>query len=332
MNFSVSVIIPVYNAAGYISEAVESALIQPETAEVILVEDCSPDNSLDVCTTLAEKFEKVRLYQHPNGINRGAGPSRNLGMEKSTCPYIAFLDADDFYLPGRFTVPRQIFTANPDCDGVYEAVGIDFEDEAGKERWLASNMASVQMTTMNRYVHPEALFRVLMKGGSGHIHLNGLVIKRSILEKSGYMNEAIADTLHEDTDFILKVAAVGRLLPGRIDTTTSMRRVHAENRVSAPRSEANIYRDQIRLRVATYRWCKHKGLKEQQHLAFRRMLGECARNKPLKMKVVKKMPKATKKTARLLLWPFEVPCVVLEGYYWIELLRSIWGIIKNPSA
>jgi glycosyltransferase involved in cell wall biosynthesis len=79
----VSVITPVYNAASFVTQAVESALQQPETAEVLIIEDGSPDNSLEVCQELAKKYEKVKLLRHPNGENRGAGASRNLGMRNA---------------------------------------------------------------------------------------------------------------------------------------------------------------------------------------------------------------------------------------------------------
>ena len=329
VDFSVSVVVPVYNAARFVTEAVESALAQPETAEVILVEDASPDNSLAVCRTLTEQYDQVRLYQHPGGVNRGAGPSRNLGMEKSTRGFIAFLDADDYYLPGRFSTAGSVFNTNPDCDAVYDAVGIHFEDERARQRWLASNMAVVQMTTMTRHVPPEDLFGVLTKGGSGHIHLDGLVIRRSILQRSGFMNEEIADTLHEDTDFILKLAAVGRMLPAGIDKPVSMRRVHAENRVSAPRSAASVYRDQMRLRVATYRWCRKAGLREHQRLSFKRMLTTCEREKPLSRAVLRRAGRSAQAALRLLSWPVDCADVLREGQYWHELGSSCWGIIRN---
>jgi glycosyltransferase involved in cell wall biosynthesis len=63
------------------------------------VEDKSPDNALEVCLKLAEKYQRVKLYQHPDQQNHGAGASRNLGIEKATGEFIAFLDADDYYLP-----------------------------------------------------------------------------------------------------------------------------------------------------------------------------------------------------------------------------------------
>src|SRR5690349_14845174 len=93
----VSVIIPVYNAAKFLRQAVESAVHLPEVAEIVLVEDRSPDNALQICGELVREFSKVKMYQHPNNENRGAGASRNLGIEKSTFPYVAFLDADDRY-------------------------------------------------------------------------------------------------------------------------------------------------------------------------------------------------------------------------------------------
>jgi len=55
--FFVSIIIPVYNAANYVTQAVESTLTQPETAEIILIEDGSSDGSLQVCQDLAQKYE-----------------------------------------------------------------------------------------------------------------------------------------------------------------------------------------------------------------------------------------------------------------------------------
>jgi len=143
------VIIPVYNAAAYLTQAVESALAQPETAEVLLIEDGSPDNALDVCEELAGKYDKVRLLRHPNGENRGAGASRNLGMRNAKFDFIAFLDADDYYLPGRFAAASKIFRLDPACEGVYEAVAMQVESADGMERWQAAGKSASQLQTMS---------------------------------------------------------------------------------------------------------------------------------------------------------------------------------------
>ena len=64
-DFKVSVIIPVYNAEKYIRKAVESALMQQETGEVILVEDKSLDNAFIICKQLVdENPDRVRLFRH----------------------------------------------------------------------------------------------------------------------------------------------------------------------------------------------------------------------------------------------------------------------------
>ena len=95
MLMEVSVIIPVYNAAAYVGQAVRSALEQPETREVILIEDGSQDTSLQVCRELEGAFDSVRLLRHPDGKNLGAGASRNLGIRSHIwfCRLSAFNDS-----------------------------------------------------------------------------------------------------------------------------------------------------------------------------------------------------------------------------------------------
>lgn len=321
IHLSVSIITPVYNAASYIVRAVESALAQPEVREVILVEDCSPDDSLAICQQLACEHPEVKLFQHPGGVNRGAGPSRNLGIIKSTCPYIAFLDADDFYLPGRFASDRAVFAQNPDCDGVYDAVGMYYEDEASRERWRDHSIAGEGITTLPPGIAPFELFSVLTKGGQGHIHLNGLIIRRKILERSGLMDETIADTLHEDTDWVLRLSAIGRLYPGSVTEPTSMRRVHLQNRVSAPRSEESIQRDKLRLWRATYAWISRHGTTTQRELTFRRLLNQYISGKQVSTN--------SGKLASLLGFPFTYPMALVERSFWIECKDAFSALIRQ---
>lgn len=320
--FKVSVVIPVYNAAAFVTQAVESALAQGEVREVILVEDRSPDDSLAVCRELVSSHPEVKLFQHPGGVNRGAGPSRNLGITNSTCPYIAFLDADDYYLPGRFDSARSVLKQFPDCDGVYDAVGMVYEDEASRDRWVMNSIAGEGITTIPPGIDPKDLFSVLIKGGQGHMHLDGLTINRRILEKSNLFSELPGlESMHEDTDWVLRLAAVGKLYPGSVTEPTSMRRVHRQNRVSAPRSSESIKRDRVRLRVATYRWLRVHGSKGQRRLAFGRLLREWTSTTDIQSKSAKLLG--------LLRLPFSHPFALLEGYYWHELLRTGWAIIRN---
>ena len=99
----VSVIIPCYNARQYICEALASAVAQEYVHEVILVDDCSTDDSvacvqawLDVHAAQTADIS-IRVLQ--NAENSGVAVSRNRGVQEADGKYIAFLDADDRFAP-----------------------------------------------------------------------------------------------------------------------------------------------------------------------------------------------------------------------------------------
>jgi succinoglycan biosynthesis protein ExoO len=98
MQPDVSIIIATYNIEGYIARAVESALTQSGvTVEVILVDDCSTDCTWDVIGKLTDpRIRAFRLAQ-----NGGPSAARNKGFAEATGTWIAVLDGDDIYLPGR---------------------------------------------------------------------------------------------------------------------------------------------------------------------------------------------------------------------------------------
>lgn len=89
----VSVIIPLYNSASYIEKCVRSCLEQTyENIEVIVIDDGSTDDGLDVVKKIASKDGRVRFFHKKNG---GVSSARNMGIEKSKGEYICFVDADD---------------------------------------------------------------------------------------------------------------------------------------------------------------------------------------------------------------------------------------------
>ena len=145
----ISVIIPVYNAATFLHKAVESAVNLDEVKEILLVEDASTDNSLELCRTLQTEYSKVKLFQHPDHGNHGAGATRNLGLEKASQEFIAFLDADDYYLPNRFEAEKEIFK-NEKIEGVFNAIGTEFYSEKGKEEFQ-QKFKNTELTTVKKH-------------------------------------------------------------------------------------------------------------------------------------------------------------------------------------
>lgn len=90
----VSVVIPVYNSEKYIKRCLDSVLAQEySNIEVILVEDCSKDNSLKICRDYVSRNTNVILVNHD--VNQGQTKSRNEGLEKATGRWVTFLDSDD---------------------------------------------------------------------------------------------------------------------------------------------------------------------------------------------------------------------------------------------
>lgn len=101
MNYSISVIIPVYNGAEYIEECVNSLRNQSigfENIEVILVDDNSKDNSKEVITKLSDEFSNIKPIFLKSNTGTASGP-RNKGILNAQGDYIMFLDMDDYYYP-----------------------------------------------------------------------------------------------------------------------------------------------------------------------------------------------------------------------------------------
>ena len=92
-----SIIIPVYNAERYLIECVKSVQKQKiNNLEIILIEDCSTDNSVKICKSLVKKYDNIKLLKHNQ--RRGVSSSRNYGIKKAIGEYIIFLDSDDYLL------------------------------------------------------------------------------------------------------------------------------------------------------------------------------------------------------------------------------------------
>lgn len=90
----ISVIVPVYNASGFIVKCLDSIVHQTfNEFELIIVDDGSTDNSLEVCREYAQRDERIEVYHKENG---GQTSARRYGFERSSGKYIYFVDADDF--------------------------------------------------------------------------------------------------------------------------------------------------------------------------------------------------------------------------------------------
>jgi glycosyltransferase involved in cell wall biosynthesis len=117
----VSSIIIFFNGEKFLAEAIESALAQTyDNWELLLVDDGSTDNSTTIALDYAQKYSQtVRYVNHKNHQNLGTSASRNLGIECACGDYIAFLDADDVWLPLKLAQQVAILETYPEVAMVY---------------------------------------------------------------------------------------------------------------------------------------------------------------------------------------------------------------------
>lgn len=113
----ISVIMPFYNVLPYFREAIESVLDQSYTHwELLLADDGSSDGSTDLAGEYSKKYSgKIKYLCHPEGKHLGTIASRMLAIREATGSYIAFLDADDCWLPGKLDFQIKIIRQYPEA-------------------------------------------------------------------------------------------------------------------------------------------------------------------------------------------------------------------------
>ncbi len=260
MKFQVSVVIPVFNSEKYLDKSVGSALALEEVLEVILIEDGSTDNSLDKCQVLAKDHKKVHLLTHDNGANNGVSASRNLGIKSARAPFIAFLDADDWYLPNRFTAEKELCEQGLDFDGVYGGTGFYYEDQ--------DSLDTQELTTIPKKVNPEDLIMTFLDTTHDRFTTDAVTFKKTFLNRIGYFRERMK--LREDTHLWIRAAALGKVYAGLHKEAVAVRRVHESN------TSRSLDQDSLRILYSHlyHSLRREKSVrKDAMNLIFRRYIG-----------------------------------------------------------
>lgn len=125
----ISIIMASYNYEYFIGSAIESIIGQTYPHwELIIVDDGSNDNSVEVIKKYCEKDNRIKLFQHENAINKGLKDTILLGMEKSSFEWITFLESDDLYKPNYLEEKVNAIKNNPDAKMIFNDVEV-FGDE-----------------------------------------------------------------------------------------------------------------------------------------------------------------------------------------------------------
>src|SRR5829696_5537524 len=162
----VSVVIPCYNQAHFLGEAIESVLAQSHpNFEVIVVDDGSPDNTSEV----AARYPGVRLVRQEN---QGLSGARHAGLARSEGEYVVFLDADDRLLPEALEAHLEHLKAHPECafvSGHYRFMTNDGSPLSERPRPIISRDRYLELLERNYIVVPAVVMyrRAIFKSVGG---------------------------------------------------------------------------------------------------------------------------------------------------------------------
>lgn len=200
----VTVIVPFFNAEKFIQEAIESVLAQTyNNWELLLVDDGSTDGSSDIAIRYAQKDSKrVRYLQHDGHKNQGLSASRNLGVRHAKGEYVAFLDADDVWLPDKLQEQVVILDSNRDAAMVYEPAEMWYSWASTED--FRQDLVQQLGVPLNRLHSPPSLLKVFLKGKSDPPCISTILVRREAIERVGGFEEAFRG-MYEDQVFSAKI-------------------------------------------------------------------------------------------------------------------------------
>jgi glycosyltransferase involved in cell wall biosynthesis len=190
----VSVVMPVYNTAPYLSEAIESILGQTYAPlEVVIVDDGSADESVEIIRSYQERDSRIRFVQNQHG---GIARARNTGIRTASGELIANMDSDDVSLPERIVTQVRYLQANPDVVAL------------GSQTIWVDPDGDPLFRTRHAESHEDIERELLWARGFAIVH-SGAMFRRWAIENVGGYSEDLP--MGVDLDLYLKLAEVGRL-------------------------------------------------------------------------------------------------------------------------
>jgi glycosyltransferase involved in cell wall biosynthesis len=200
----ISVILCFYNEERFLTEAVQSVLAQDYTNwELLLVDDGSSDKSVMQAKAFCSEFPgKVVYVEHENHTNKGLSASRNAGIKKAKGEYVAFLDADDVWLPEKLSFQYNLFRTHQNITVVLEA----------SSYWYSWNNPELEDVIIpvgapEGIYDPPALMEILYPLGKGAAPCpSGIMVHRSTLDRCVF-EESFRNMyqMYEDQAFLCKV-------------------------------------------------------------------------------------------------------------------------------
>lgn len=215
---TISVITPFLDLERYLSAAIESVRAQTFVDwEMILVDDGSSDQSIEIAVAAAAEDPRIRLIRSDS---RGAAAARNTGLRNGSGRFITFLDGDDLFEPDKFEKDIEAFEANPQAVLTYGPTLWWFPDDPCRN-WveqMSGESGDLQMP-------PKLLNEIILRQRSQVPCICAIMVRSEALQSVGGFDESFQ--LYEDQTLLVKLLL--RYPAFVTNTPTSRYRQHAES-------------------------------------------------------------------------------------------------------
>lgn len=201
-----SVVIPTWNRAHLVCEAIDSALSQrPGEVEVIVVDDASTDNTIEVVTRIyGDRIGLLSLSERS-----GAGAARNAGVALARGEFVAFLDSDDVWLPGKLDAELRVFNEFPEAEAVLSDSQNFFEHRADGPSRFAQNGLLAATSGEVRWAGD---CDWLWTNSTNTVHTCSVTVRREALARIGPRLFAEDLDCCEDWEFQMRVCHLCRVV------------------------------------------------------------------------------------------------------------------------
>ena len=210
----VSCIIIFFNGGEkFFIEAIESIFAQTyDNWELLLADDGSTDESTEIALRYAQQYpEKVRYVEHEGHQNRGMSATRNLGIRHAKGEYIAFLDADDIWLPHKLEQQVPILESHPEVAMLYGRTQYWFSwaDERStiwqsNPKFLKDDSMTITSVQFDQLIEPPSQILLFLQNKEIYPCTCSILIRRQIFKEIGGFEEDFRNA-HEDMVFHSKV-------------------------------------------------------------------------------------------------------------------------------
>ncbi len=203
----ISIITPFYNTPpAFLAEAIESVLAQQYPHwELLLIDDGSDQtDGRELAQSYVARYpEQIQLHQHPDNLNRGISASRQVGLQLARGRYVAFLDADDVYMPHKLVEQLGLLQSQPTAVMLYGMTRY-WTSWTGLPQDIGRDFTPVPGIMADRLYAPPTLLTYFLQGKTAVPCMGSLLVQRErLLQLGGF--EAQFTGMYEDQVFYAKI-------------------------------------------------------------------------------------------------------------------------------